>query len=141
MDFYTRHEGGAAMWLEHFKSSHPMRVLLVEDDNDLRKYIHEYLEHEGYEVAEAANGLEALEFLKTHSLPDVILLDLWMPVMDGISFRSEQLQSTKYAAIPVVVLSAGRDAKKRAELLGANSFLAKPPDLRQLVDTIEKFHH
>jgi CheY-like chemotaxis protein len=118
-----------------------MRVLLVEDDVDIRRYILEYLQTEGYEVAEASNGLEALQFLKTHRPPDVILLDLWMPVMDGISFRSVQLRNEKLSSIPIVVLSAGHDARKRAELLGANSFLAKPPDLRQLVDTIEQFHH
>jgi CheY-like chemotaxis protein len=118
-----------------------MRVLIVEDDEDVRRYIHQFLETEGYEVADACNGLEALQFLKTHRAPDVILLDLWMPVMDGISFRSVQLRNEKLSGIPIVVLSAGRDAKKRAELLGANSFLAKPPDLRQLVDTIERFHH
>ncbi len=85
----------------------PVRVLLVEDDQDLRESLEEFLRLEGFEVVGAANGLDALLHLRTTlALPDVILLDVDMPVMDGREFRAVQRRDPVAGMVPVVVLSS-----------------------------------
>jgi len=79
------------------------RVLVVDDEPQVRATVTEALELEGYEVAQATNGMEALALLASRE-PEVIVLDLWMPVMDGWAFRRAQLVSHPH--IPVIVLSA-----------------------------------
>lgn len=113
------------------------QILLVEDDNDIRETIGEVLEEEGYRVITAANGIEALERLKdTSHVPDLILLDLMMPGMDGWRFRSEQLKLERGANIPLLVLSADGQTQDVATGLGAVGCLRKPVDLDQLLATL-----
>src|SRR5688572_13333187 len=84
-------------------------ILLVDDDNDIRETYGEVLVDEGYQVVLARDGLEALEYLEgTATLPDLILLDLMMPRMDGNQFRGRQLETPRLADIPVVVISASQ---------------------------------
>src|SRR5262245_22499124 len=83
-------------------------ILIVDDDSDLRETIREVLDDEGYETAAAGNGAEALAWLREAPLPALILLDLMMPLMDGWRFREEQLKDDRIAAIPVIVMTAGR---------------------------------
>ena len=64
------------------------RILVVEDDTSIRELLVELLESEGYGVASAVNGLEALKYLQSNENPDLILIDLMMPVMDGYAFRT-----------------------------------------------------
>ncbi len=114
-------------------------VLLVEDDLDIRETVAELLEMEGYSVALASNGVEALEHLRNAPrLPRVILLDLRMPVMDGWTFREHQLQHPGWATIPVVVLSADRNTTTKAEGFGARRFLQKPLDVRELLAVLSE---
>ncbi|MBC7545053.1 MAG: response regulator, partial [Candidatus Sericytochromatia bacterium] len=80
-------------------------ILIVEDDIDIRETLAEILADEGYSVASAANGLDAISYLQTEAMPCVILLDLMMPVMSGWEFRAKQQQDPTLAGIPVVVLS------------------------------------
>jgi two-component system response regulator MprA len=83
------------------------RVLLVEDDPDQRDVVADLLRLEGFDVATAENGLEALRHLRSvRELPDVVLLDLDMPVMDGREFRARQLDDASARSVPVVVLSS-----------------------------------
>ena len=85
------------------------RILLVEDDADIRLQVVLALELEGYEVVQASNGKEALALLRSSSpegLPCCIILDLMMPVMDGWEFRRRQREDPALASVPVVVLSA-----------------------------------
>jgi len=87
-----------------------VEILLVEDDYDLREAMLDTLETGGYHTVAVPNGLEALEWLKeTAHPPLLILLDLMMPVMDGWTFREEQLKVPALAGIPVAVLSARAD--------------------------------
>jgi CheY-like chemotaxis protein len=93
-------------------------VLVVDDDQPLREAVVEALEEEGLAVSCCAHGLAALSALRAGLRPDVILLDLMMPVMDGWAFREEQLRDPALASIPVVVLTAthvlGRPIDARA---------------------------
>ena len=89
-------------------------ILVVEDEPDLRDALTWVLRQEGYAVSAAANGREALDWLRGSSSPWLILLDLRMPLMDGFEFRVRQLQEPNLAAIPVVVLSAYGDVLETA---------------------------
>ncbi|WP_206607061.1 MULTISPECIES: response regulator [Sandaracinus] len=101
-------------------------VLYVEDDTDVRDVMASMLEREHYVVRTAGDGREALEMLRGGLQPDVILLDLMMPVMDGWEFRAAQLRDPKLAAIPTVLVSAVRPLAGPARSLGAAGYLEKP---------------
>ena len=111
------------------------RVLVVEDEPSVRGLVAEALEAEGYEIRAAADGLEALGVLERWR-PDLIVLDLMMPVMDGWSFRARQLALGEAAGIPVVVLSAAYEARRQGEALGAAAVVPKPFDLEALLGTV-----
>jgi CheY-like chemotaxis protein len=112
-------------------------ILLVEDDADIRQTLGEVLEEEGYRVTVAADGFEALERLKARPLPNLIILDLMMPGMDGVQFRAEQIKLDECAAIPLVILSADSRTHDVARDLGARVCLRKPVDLGELLDVVE----
>jgi CheY-like chemotaxis protein len=113
------------------------RVLAVEDDPTIRDLLTELLSGEGFEIQCAANGLEALAILGGW-IPDVIILDLMMPVMDAEIFREHQLKMQRAAHVPIIVLSALNDVRDRAESLGAAGVIAKPFDLESLVKLLRK---
>ncbi len=109
-------------------------VLVVEDDGDLREMMCLALEQEGLDPQPARDGLEALEMLRSgEAQPDVILLDMMMPRLDGRAFMRERAQDASMTAIPVVVLSAVPPDQLRAP--GA-AFLQKPCDFDALLDAI-----
>ncbi len=114
------------------------RILVVEDDVAIRQTLAEVLADEGFEVACAANGAEALAHLTRSVAPSLILLDLTMPVMDGWTFRSAQREDPRLARIPTVVVSANHAAGSAVDGLGADAFLAKPFDLDSLMETIHR---
>jgi CheY-like chemotaxis protein len=119
----------------------PLRyVLLVEDDRDIRELLADLLRDEGYVVVEAANGAVALEALRADPSPriDVILLDLMMPVMDGVEFRSVQLADPRFALIPVILFTADAKPEHKAELLSAADVIPKPIRIEELVSRIAK---
>src|SRR5205823_5747425 len=105
------------------------KVLVVEDDPTTRDAMKMILEFGGFRVAEAANGREALDQLRSAPPPCLILLDLMMPVMDGRQFREEQRKAPELASIPVVVVSADTDLPDQARTLGAVGYLQKPVDV------------
>ncbi|MFP2930275.1 response regulator [Pyxidicoccus sp. 3LG] len=113
------------------------KVMVIEDDREIREALLELLEDHGCEVVGASNGERALAYLKsTDSLPCLILLDLMMPVMDGHAFREAQFQDPVLAKIPVVVVSAYRDVQANAEKLKAATYIKKPPKLEELTSAI-----
>jgi CheY-like chemotaxis protein len=112
-------------------------VLIVEDDEDLREMMAQLLMLEGFDAATVANGREALEYLHHARKPDVILLDLMMPVMDGWEFRRQQQADPELAPVPVIVLSALDQA--RAANVEATAFLKKPLDFDRLLDLVRTY--
>jgi CheY-like chemotaxis protein len=113
------------------------RVLVVDDDPSIQGFLAEALADEGYGVRTAGNGREALAILGEW-LPDLILLDLMMPEMDGWDFRAAQRTMPAVASVPVIVLSATRDLAAKVQTLGAAEVFAKPFDLEKLLGTIER---
>ena len=114
-------------------------ILIVEDDLDVSRLLAEILEAEGYCAAIAANGREALDYLRknTHH-PDLILLDMMMPVMDGWAFREEQRKLPEVASIPVVTVTADGDARGKAASIQAAGYVSKPLQIDSLLDEIER---
>jgi len=116
------------------------RVLLVEDDGDMRAALAEILEDAGYQVLQAVNGQDALEKLRSSDLPSVILLDLLMPVMNGWQFceawRSGQ-QATS-AHVPIVAMSAAASKDPSSPYyIDVDDFIAKPIQPDVLLNKIE----
>ena len=115
---------------------HDKSILIVEDDDDVREALAAFLEGEGYTIVEARDGQEALRCLRSSTEFCLILLDLFMPVMNGWSFRREQLNDEKIAAIPVVVISADRNAPENAIDMGAVDAMVKPIHFDRLRTTV-----
>ena len=113
------------------------KVMVVEDDRDIRETFRQLLEIEGYEVIVASNGKEALDLLKRTSSPCVILLDLMMPVMNGWEFLAAQKGDQQLAGIPVVVITAG--GKDKDNTLDTAGYMQKPIELQSLLDTVKQF--
>jgi CheY-like chemotaxis protein len=113
------------------------RVLVVDDDFDLLDALCEVLSDAGYEVVSASNGFEALQILTEQPLPDLIVLDLMMPIMDGHSFRQVQLADPRLAAIPTVALSAGTIDLRIMELEPAD-WMPKPVSVAALLASVER---
>ena len=114
-----------------------MRVLVVDDVPDLRELYSENLEEAGLEVLIASNGAEGLGVVERES-PDIVLLDLMMPVMDGYEFLQHLRRMPGHQSTPAVVVSAiatGGFSRR----LGASGFVAKPFDADELVSVLERF--
>ncbi len=113
-------------------------VLIVDDDRDIRETLQEILEQEGYEVATAKNGLDALGTARDER-PAMILLDLFMPVMDGLEFRRRQLLDPDLAGIPVIVVSAAAGVEDSIGSLGVAGHLEKPLRIEQLFELVARY--
>ncbi len=112
-------------------------ILVVEDDRDIRDSVVEVLEDAGYTVVSAGDGQAALSALGAGPRPDLILLDLMMPVMNGFEFRAAQLADRHYATIPIAVLTADADAKLKAQRLRAAGCVRKPIKIQPLLDLVQ----
>ena len=114
-------------------------ILIVEDDVDQREALAEFLTLEGYPVAGASNGREALGYLQQYPPPCLILLDLMMPVMNGWEFRNQQRQDPALAEIPVAVVTGVRDGAEQMASLNAVGFFQKPVDVSALLETVTHY--
>ena len=112
-------------------------VLVVDDDPDILDAVCEILEGEGYRVARARNGREALDSVEQEA-PAVILLDLMMPVMDGSAFAQALRGRPRHRAIPFVLLTAA-GSQQKATALGASGYLAKPFEIEMLLSYVAGF--
>ena len=113
----------------------PRTIVLVEDDDAIRETMAALLVDEGFAVAQAANGELGLAELRAARDPCLVLLDLWMPVMNGWQMLAELRADERLRHIPVVVVSA---AGQLPPPKGAQAFLRKPIKLETLLDTVEE---
>lgn len=116
-----------------------LNVLIIEDEPAIRDALSQILEDEGYSVASVANGQEAIAYLRTHTQPCLILLDLMMPVMNGWQFRSAQQADPALATIPTVVISADSSLLNQPKPIDAMGYIRKPIPLDLLLDTVEQY--
>lgn len=114
------------------------KVFIIEDDMEILGTIEELLTDEGYEVLTAKNGQDAIDQLKTMSqLPQLILLDLMMPIKDGIGFREDQTEDSRLKEIPVILMSADGQIEAKKLKMGIENHLKKPLDIDVLLTLIE----
>jgi CheY-like chemotaxis protein len=113
------------------------RVLVVEDERTIRRSIAGYLGDAGYTVDEASNGAEGLARMEV-AIPDVVVLDLLMPVMGGRTFIQSCREQPRLATVPVILLSAAHDLTQATEQLQPRASLAKPTDLDVLLAIVDR---
>lgn len=116
------------------------RVLVVEDERTIRRSIAGYLSDVGYAVDEAENGADALKCMH-EAIPDVVVLDLLMPVMGGRAFLQACRRDARLGTVPVVLLSAAHDLTQATEELQPRASLAKPVDLDVLLAVVDRVTH
>ena len=107
-------------------------VLIVDDDETIRSILAETLKGEGYRVDEASNGEKGLERVRA-AVPDLILLDIVMPVLDGYQFLEQLQREHTTLEIPIVLLSATHALPETAHAVGVKAVLTKPFDVGVLL--------
>ena len=110
-------------------------ILVVDDETDIRETVAEILRDEGYRVCTAANGAEALLAME-HHVPAAVLLDMRMPVLDGRGFA--RAIKERGIHLPILVMTAARDAQRWCDEIGAQYCLPKPFDLLDVLETVER---
>ena len=119
--------------------NHTHPILVVEDDEDIRETLVDLLQDHGYQALGARDGRDALRTLAAApTLPCLIVLDLMMPIMDGKTFRDEQLRDPLLSQIPVLVISAYHDAETRGRALNTSMAMKKPLDLDRFLDLVQQ---
>jgi DNA-binding response OmpR family regulator len=116
------------------------RILVVEDDPDLRTILRLQFTSLGYDVSEATNGAEGFTAIK-EIMPDCVLLDLMMPVLDGFGFLKRVRSVNTLLDIPIIILTASEDERNRIRgfQYQADSYFSKPYDLEELSTEVEAF--
>jgi CheY-like chemotaxis protein len=112
-------------------------VAIIEDDAEFRTMLRELLEEEQYRVVALANGAEALEALRGDALPNVILLDVSMPVMDGFDFLRFRNEDPQLAAVPVVLVTNAKPHERPT--IGVNDVVRKPIDIDEILFAIKRY--
>ncbi len=123
--------------------SHKKQILVVEDSQDFQSLISLLFKEKNFELVQAYDGQQALFLAQTmQPTPSIILLDMQMPVMNGVEFLQEKLNDPKISDVPVVVITSESDIKPRVALLCANEFVQKPMrDPGQLVKIVQRIVH
>ena len=111
-----------------------MKVLIVDDETDIRESLKEIFEDEGYVVSTAANGAEALERLKNEDPPCAMVLDLIMPVVGGVEVYMKMQADPRLAQIPVIISTSDPSRAPSGVLI-----MKKPIDLERLLGTVSKY--
>jgi DNA-binding response OmpR family regulator len=120
------------------KTTAEKHVLVVDDEPAIRTLLYGVFADAGYRVSRAANGAEALQQVRL-SRPDIVVVDLMMPIMDGLEFARQCRQLDGPAELPIILLSATFDARKASLLsaMGVRAFLGKPFDISELLALVE----
>jgi len=113
-------------------------VLLVEDNDDVRESLAETLEAEGHAVVQASAARTALALLERPGAPEVVLVDLRMPVMDGLSFVEAMRARADRDRFRIILMSADRAVTRLSDVPGVAAVLEKPFDLQQLLSLLER---
>ncbi len=113
-------------------------VLVVEDESYLRDLVADVLDAEGHRPRKAANGFQALDCVRER-IPQLILLDLMMPVMDGWEFMKLLRANPEWVDIPVVIVTAAYDVRRTQEQTGARAVLTKPFDIDQIAEVVRTY--
>lgn len=118
---------------------HAPNVLVVDDDPDILEVMKLVLEDHGYAAVTACGGAAGLSCLRAGVLPQVILLDMMMPDVDGWAFRTAQASDPAYRDIPAVVMTADQRAAEKAQEVGAAAYLSKPVAIDVLVEMVARY--
>lgn len=118
------------------ETSNKKSIHIVEDDIGISEILKDILIDEGYLVSTSQNGQEALSYLKNNPQPNLILLDVMMPIMDGITFRKNQMQISEVADIPTIIMSADINISAKVETLKVQGFIKKPIDIDDIIKKI-----
>jgi len=114
------------------------RVLVIDDDRDIRETLAAALELVGHQALLAEDGRQGLEQLRGDGHPQLVLLDLMMPRMNGWEFRAAQLADPELALVPVLLITAHEDGVRTARELGTAGCIRKPVDLDSLLEAVER---
>lgn len=115
------------------------RILVIDDERDFIKVVTDFLESSGYDVISAYDGLEGLEKVRSKK-PDLIILDLMLPKLDGLGLCALLKKDTRYAGIPVIMFT-GRVEKKdiiTGKKVGADVYMTKPQEPAKLLEKIKE---
>lgn len=112
-------------------------IAIIEDDSEFRNMLRELLEEQEYRVVAMSNGAEALETLRGDVLPNVILLDVSMPVMDGFDFLRFRNADPRLAAVPVVLVTNAKPHERPT--IGVNDVVRKPIDIDEILYAIKRY--
>ncbi len=121
------------------KPQGPGRVLIIDDEPDVRDLFQDILQGAGFDAVSAESGAEGLEILRTDPRIRVVLLDLLMPEMDGWRFRHHQLSQPQYASIPTVIVTGAPLGGAAHDQLQAADYLSKPVTRELLIGTVAKY--
>jgi CheY-like chemotaxis protein len=114
-------------------------ILVVEDDSTLRNAMGDLLGEEGIPATCAENGQVGLDLLRAGARPCLVLLDLQMPFVDGLTFRRRQLEDPRFAGIPVVVMTGQASEEGEAETLGVSLYMRKPVAPGRVLGVVEQY--
>ena len=112
-------------------------ILIIEDEEEILYTLKDFLELEGYQVLTAMNGFEAIQLLEKSVMPNLILLDMKMPIMNGWEFAAAFLAKYDHHC-PIVITTAAGDAAQRAKDIQATDWISKPFDLDTLLEKIKQ---
>ena len=113
-------------------------IMICDDDEGILDMLEIVLEDNGYHIIPVQSSLDIYEIIEKEH-PDLLLLDLWMPVLSGDQVLKGIRKNPKTQALPVIIISASRDGKQIANDAGANDFMAKPFDLDFLLNKIQQY--